>query len=227
MVEMMRSDSPLTHPRASRYRDAIFLGILVHRPFRRRNIASLTLGTHLTQEAAKWYCYIPHTGTKDGRLIEFALPQDEGFAACFSYYLQVVRQKLLKHHPTDQDALRALTGSLWVSARGRILTDHSLYYAVTRISEELLGEPIYPHLLRDCAASAMSSDAPEYILAVSRILGHSSLNTTPSHYEQTSMLAAGARLVEHMSALQAKLEAEAPEAFFDEVLFDILEAVWE
>ena len=29
------------------------------------------------------------------------------------------------------------------------------------------------------------------------------------------MLAAGARLVEHMSALQAKLEAEAPEVLFE------------
>ncbi len=183
MVEMMLSDSQLTHPRASRYRDAMILGILAHRPLRRRNIASLTLGTHLTQESAKWYCYIPHTETKDGRSIEFALPQDEGFAACFSYYLQVVRQKLFKHHPIDQDALHTLTGSLWVSTRGRILTDHALNYAVTRISEELLGKPIYPHLLRDCAASAMSSDAPEYILAASRNLGHSSLNTTPSHYE--------------------------------------------
>jgi len=115
-----------------------------------------------------------------------------------------------------------------LQGRGRTgLTDHALYYAITRISEELLGKPLYPHLLRDCAASAMSSDAPEYILAASRILGHSSLKTTLSHYEQSSMLAAGARLVEHMSALQAKLEAEAPEAFFDEVLFDTLDGDWE
>jgi hypothetical protein len=41
------------------------------------------------------------------------------------------------------------------------------------------------------------------------------------------MLAAGARLVEHMSALQAKLEAEAPEALFDEVVFDTLDGDWE
>ena len=103
------------------------------------------------------------------------------------------------------------------------MSRYALYYAVTRISEELLGKPLYPHLLRDCAASAMSSDAPEYILAASRILGHSSLKTTLSHYEQSSMLAAGARLVEHISALQAKLEVEAPESFFDDVLFDNLE----
>ena len=223
MLEIARSESPLTHPIASRYRDAMILGVLAHRPLRRRNIASLALGVHLTQDAGKWYCHIPHTETKDARSIEFALPQDEGFTKCFSYYLQTVRQKLLKHHTIDQDALHALTGPLWVSTRGRILTDHGLYYAVTRISEELFGAPLYPHLLRDCAASAMSSDAPEYILAASRILGHSSLKTTLSHYEQSSMLAAGARLVEHMSALQAKLEAEASEAFFHELVFDTLE----
>lgn len=227
MLGIARSESPLTHPIASRYRDAMILGILTHRPLRRRNIASLALGVHLTQDAGKWYCTIPHTETKDGRSIEFALPEDAGFAACFSYYLQAVRQKLLKLRPIDEDALHTLTGPLWVSTRGRILTDHALYYAVTRISKELLGKSIYPHLLRDCAASAMSSDAPEYILAASRILGHSSLKTTLSHYEQSSMLAAGARLVEHMSALQAKLEAEAPEAFFDEVPFETLEGDWE
>ena len=227
MLETARSKTPLTHPIASRYRDAMVLGVLAHRPLRRRNIASLALGVHLTREAGKWHCTIPHTETKDARSIEFALPQDEGFTMCFAYYLQVVRQKLLKQHPIDQDALHTLTGPLWASTRGRILTAHALYYAVTRISEELLGKPIYPHLLRDCAASAMSSDAPEYILAASRILGHSSLKTTLSHYEQSSMLAAGARLVEHMSALQAKLEAEAPEAFFDEVLFETLDGDWE
>ena len=33
------------------------------------------------QDAGKWYCTIPHTETKDGRSIEFALPQDAGFAS--------------------------------------------------------------------------------------------------------------------------------------------------
>ena len=160
MLEIARSESPLTHPIASRYRDAMILGILANRPLRRRNIASLALGVHLTRDAGKWYCHIPHTETKDGRSIEFAMPQDAGFAACFSYYLQTVRQKLLKNHPIDRDALHTLTGPLWVSTRGRILTDHALYYAVTRISEELLGKPLYPHLLQDCAASACRAMRP-------------------------------------------------------------------
>ena len=82
------------------------------------------------------------------------------------------------------------------------MTSHAFYYGITRISDELLGAPLNPHLLRDCAASALSSDAPEYILAASRILGHRDLTTTLGHYEQSSMLAAGANLAATMEELQ-------------------------
>jgi integrase len=82
------------------------------------------------------------------------------------------------------------------------MSDHAFYYAIVRISTELLGAPINPHLLRDCAASAISSDAPENILAASRILGHSNLTTTLSHYEQSSMLAAGANLMSTIHEIQ-------------------------
>ena len=37
------------------------------------------------------------------------------------------------------------------------------------------------------------------------------------------MLAAGARLVEHISVIQAQLESEASEAFFDPDVFDNLQ----
>ena len=62
--------------------------------------------------------------------------------------------------------------------------------------------------MRDCAASAMSSDAPEYILAAARILGPSTLSTTIGHYEQSSMLAAGAHLNDFIGQLQAENKSE-------------------
>ena len=70
--------------------------------------------------------------------------------------------------------------------------------------------------MRDCAASAMSSDAPEYILAAARILGHSTLTTTIGHYEQSSMLAAGAHLNDFIGQLQAESNSEGDQ----EDLFD-------
>ena len=54
--------------------------------------------------------------------------------------------------------------------------------------------PSNPHLLRDCAATALASERPEYVLAASRILGHSQISTTLQHYEHASMLEAGNRL---------------------------------
>ena len=116
---------------------------------------------------------------------------------------------MLRGPALTTDHLEVLTGPLWISTRGRAMKSHAFYYAITRISDELLGAPLYPHLLRDCAASALSSDAPEYILAASRILGHRDLATTLGHYEQSSMLAVGANLASTMEALQQQAMANA------------------
>jgi len=74
--------------------------------------------------------------------------------------------------------------------------------------------------MRDCAASAMSSDAPEYILAAARILGHSTLTTTIEHYEQSSMLSAGAYLNDFIGQLQAASNSEGHEEDLFELPFE-------
>ena len=102
------------------------------------------------------------------------------------------------------------------------MTSHAFYYSITRISDELLGAPLNPHLLRDCAASALSSDAPEYILAASRILGHRDLTTTLGHYEQSSMLAAAANLAATLEELQEQALKKV-HAFDDDAALPFLE----
>ena len=209
-MEQSMMDEPAPNiNQASRYRDALALGLLAQRPLRRRNISGLILGQHLTLERGIWYCDIPGDETKDGSPIAFTLPGEERFAAAFTHYLLVSRQRLLRERALPTDHMQDITGSLWISTRGRAITPHAFYYAITRISDELLGAPLYPHLLRDCAASALSSDAPEYILAASRILGHRDLTTTLGHYEQSSMLAAGANLASTMEELQQQAIATA------------------
>ena len=84
------------------------------------------------------------------------------------------------------------------------MTAHALYYAVNRCSTRLLGAPLNPHLLRDCAASAITSERPEYVLAAARILGHSQLSTTLAHYEHASMLAAGNCLQEVIDEIKGR-----------------------
>lgn len=207
-MEQSMMDQPAPNiNQASRYRDVLSLGLLAQRPLRRRNMSGLILGEHLTLDNGIWHCHIPGDETKDGSPISFTLPEDERFNAAFMHYLLVSRQRLLRAPALATNNLQDINGSLWISTRGKTMTSHAFYYGITRISDELLGAPLYPHLLRDCAASALSSDAPEYILAASRILGHSDLSTTLGHYEQSSMLAAGSNLAATMEELQRQASA--------------------
>ena len=204
-MEQSMHDHPAPNiNQASRFRDALSLGLLAQRPLRRRNISGLMLGEHLTLDNGIWYCHIPGDETKDGSPVSFNLPENERFCGAFTHYLVTGRQRLMRAPELANGKLQGIRGPLWVSTRGQAMTSHAFYYGITRISDELLGAPLNPHLLRDCAASALSSDAPEYILAASRILGHSDLATTLGHYEQSSMLAAGANLASTMEELQQR-----------------------
>ena len=212
MVKSIRDNPNPNMYQASRYRDAMSLGLLAHRPLRRRNISNLELNAHLIIENGAWHCFIPGDETKDSLPINFILPESEDFCMVFDYYLRTVRQALLRKSMLASNEVKNLQGALWISMRGGAMSGHAFYYSINRISEELLGAPINPHLLRDCAVSALSSDAPEYILAGSRILRHSSLNTTLSHYEQSSMLAAGFYLASAIETIQERaLESSPPQ----------------
>ena len=209
MEQAMRDNPAPNINQASRFRDALSLGLLAQRPLRRQNMSGLVIGEHLTLDNDVWHCHITGDQTKDGTTISFALPDDGRFFTVFEHYLLVCRQHLLRKPATNAQNISELTGPLWISTRGKAMTSHAFYYGITRISDKLLGAPLNPHILRDCAASALSSDAPEYILAASRILGHSNLATTLGHYEQSSMLAAGTNLASTMEALQQHALASA------------------
>jgi hypothetical protein len=188
------------HPlqEAGKFRDGLALAFLALRPIRLKNLASIEIGRHMIGSDQRWTCHFPASETKERRDLRFHLPEDEAFTWALSLYLTKYRPLLL------QDPSQSLrpSGPLWVSLRKTRQSGQSIYWNTCRLSEAILGVRINPHLNRDCAASALSSDAPDYILAAARILGHSSLTTTIGHYEQSSMLAAGSRLTEFIMDLQ-------------------------
>ena len=94
---------------------------------------------------------------------------------------KVHRPRLLKSAASDH---------LWISTRAGPQSQQSLYIGICRVTEELFGHPINPHLFRDCAASAIATDDPERVLATARILGHGSIETTTRHYNQSRMVEA-------------------------------------
>lgn len=183
---------------ACAYRDLMALGFLALRPIRLRNLAQLTLGVHLTWNELGWHCRFEATETKDHTVLSFDLPRDPEFLGLFKTYLKRFRPVFAKYPNISDDH----QGPLWISTRRKAMTQQALYWNICRLSEKLFGHRINPHLLRDCAVSAISTDSPEHILMAARVLGHSSLNTTIAHYEQSSMLMALSRLNNHIHTLQ-------------------------
>ena len=168
--------------RATKYRDSLAFAFLVCRPIRLKNFAALRLGHHLCLESGKWYCRLDASETKEKAPIEFTLP------ACLDPYLATY---LDRFRPLLLDG--TADDHLWISIRRTPVSGQAIYCNTCDLTKRLFGVRINPHLLRDCAASAMATDDPEHILAAARILGHASLQTTNRHYNQSQMIAAGRR----------------------------------
>jgi len=166
--------------RATWYRDALIFAILVCRPIRRKNITGIRLGTHLIKSNNEWSCQFTGEEMKDHIPLSFTFPII--LEPYLISYLEQYRPILLDGRKDDH---------LWISIRRNPMSSQAIYWNICRLTERLFGKRIYPHLLRDCAASALATDDPEHILAAARILGHASLKTTNKHYNQSQMTAAG------------------------------------
>ena len=190
----IRSEGTLTVQSASRFRDAMSVAFLIWSPIRLSNLQSLTLGETITFAGDLWRCSFAAHQMKDKMPLDFYLPQDEEYRALMQLYLRRYRQKLLRQPEVPIDAPLPSGGPLWVSTLAEAMSSQSLYYGCKRCTKATLGTAINPHLFRDCAASALTADKPEYVLAAARILNHNQLSTTLTHYEHASMIQAASRL---------------------------------
>ena len=165
--------------RASWYRDSLAFAFLVCRPIRLKNLAALRLGHHLCLESERWHCRLDASETKEKAPFVFTLP------SCLDPYMATY---LDQYRPLHLDG--TADDHLWISIRRTPMSGQAIYCNTCDLTEQLFGVRINPHLLRDCAASALATEDPEHILAIARILGHASLDTTNRHYNQSQMISA-------------------------------------
>ncbi len=171
---------PVKVSRAGKYRDALAIAFLACRPIRLENLTETALGQHLIQDGDRWFCQYGAHEMKDHRPLGFSFP--DRLIPYLLAYLSIYRPILLKGNEFP---------NLWISTRGTPMSEQTVYWNTCRITEELFGQRINPHLFRDCAASALATEDPEHILAIARILGHNSIETTTRYYNQSQMTAAG------------------------------------
>ena len=165
--------------RAAYYRDGLMVALLASRPLRRRNFAGITIGGHLIRMGDLYLLCFAASETKTRRPLEFPVPTELNVP--LELYLDLHRPNLLRGADSDR---------LWISARGRPMSEISVYHRIVKITEEAFGAPINPHLFRDCAATSIAISDPEHVRIAAAILGHTNLRTTEKYYNQARMLEA-------------------------------------
>ena len=96
-------------------------------------------------------------------------------------------------------------GRICLPAEGQPRSKTALSDAIRR-GMRRAGLEMNPHLFRHAIAKIAVEDDPGAYLAVSRVLGHTTLDTTMGHYLGTETKAAG----RHVDRLLAEAKAKAP-----------------
>lgn len=182
------------HLRAGWARDGLIVALLACRPLRLANLTAIRLERHLTRRGAGWWLSFSAEETKERQPLDLPWPPILG--QLLEKYLDEWRPVLLK---ADSDAL-------WISNRGRPMTEQAVYYRVVFVTKTVLGRPVNPHLFRDSALTKAAEDSPEALALVSKMLGHRSLKTGEQHYNHARQVVAQARYHEALSRLLRDIE---------------------
>jgi integrase/recombinase XerD len=189
------NDETTTLRRYKTYRDGLMIGLLASRQLRLRNLAGLTLNRTLVQRGDEWWIQIPATETKTKDPIEKPWPE----------MLVLHLQTYLADHRAGIAALRgpqigASSDALWLSMYGPPMTDNGIYNRVVARTSEGLGQPINPHLFRDCAVTSLAIHDPGNIGIASRLLGHRTGSTAERYYNQARSVEASRLMQEFLLA---------------------------
>ena len=71
--------------------------------------------------------------------------------------------------------------------------ERGIYERIVRVTKDVFGTPINPHLFRDIAVTTVADQTPENIGITAPLLGHINPKTTEDHYIHANQLSAGRR----------------------------------
>ena len=202
MTEALTSNSWSDRRRAVAFRDGLAISLLVYRPFRLKNFASLRIGHELVQSAGKWHLILPREDTKNNRPHEARFPK--ALLGDLGTYLERFRPILLAG---EAGCTPSSTDALWVSETGTAWESGAHSRRIADLTEARLNRRIPPHWFRDVAATTIAIEAPRNIADAHLLLGHASHLTTQKHYIQAQSLQAGAKF---QAAMLERLDNSSP-----------------
>ena len=195
--------------RAVVFRDGLLIAMLTYRPVRRRNLAMMRLGRHLMKVAGSWRIVFTAEETKTHVLYEAVLPAALG--PRLERYLDAYRPVLLRGGQEagnpDAPPKHPKLDAVWVSEVGTQLSYQALGLQIFFRTRREFGRGLFPHMFRDCAATAVAVDNPRHMGDASLILGHAEHRTTEKHYNHARSLGASRRHAAMLASLRKSLKS--------------------
>ena len=183
----------------TQYRDAFMIGLLINCPtMRLRNLTMIEIDRHLRDGKGGYHLYFLPGETKTNTAMSIPVP--DSLTAYIGHYIDEVRSRLLQGSDSNR---------LWITKYGLPMKEKTIYDRLTKVTKRVFGEPINPHLFRDCAATTIAIDDPAHVGTASHLLGHNDPRTTEKHYIQANSLAAGRRLRKSVDALRKRYRPKA------------------
>jgi integrase/recombinase XerD len=179
------------------YRDNLMLALLALRPIRLTNFTELRIGTSLRRASGDWLIDIPGEETKNKDPLLFEVP------AVIQPYLEAYMDRI---RPIFLSTAANSSEYLWLGYEGKPLTAHSVYLRFIFLTARLFGHSINPHLLRDCAATTLSTRSVDDALSAAALLGHRSFSTTERYYVRANHLAASRQISAAIKSAKASLK---------------------
>lgn len=177
------------------YRDGLMIALLINRPMRLRNLASLRIGHSFIIDDFGMRMIFPPKETKKGVPLDWSVPERLELAVLT--YIGEVRHGLLKPGIDDE-------GWFWIGRRGRRMPDTDISIRVTKTTRKYLGRDLSPHLFRDCVATEITLERPEQIGISKHLLGHMRLASSQKFYNQATSFTAFARHSEVIRKLRGE-----------------------
>ena len=180
-----------------RYRDALFVAMLINCPMRLRNLTMIRIGHHLRWTGEIYRLDFIPDEVKTNRYLTLHLP--ETLNEHIDSWINGWRPYLLKDPSLD---------ALWVGIRGAPMHEGGIYWRIRLITEAAFGVVINPHLFRDIAVTTVADEMPENIGITAPLLGHINPKTTEEHYIHANQLSACRRYATSVATLRQSLAKE-------------------
>jgi site-specific recombinase XerD len=213
MYEAQTSKELSFYQRALRFRDGLMIGLLIRRPLRLKNFASLTLAQNLIlHHKSATLTFLPNE-MKGKRPFDVKFPK--AYFEALQTYLTLYRPYLLTLGHADDHVTQALNQSgqqhaLWISNEGKQMADQSIRNAIKRRTLIAFGLDMTPHLFRDASVTTLVRDAPSSARLTRVILGHATIDVTNKHYNQSRMIETSRRHTSLIEQLTTNALKETP-----------------